>query len=541
MTAGISGNLLTQLEELVANRFGLHFPKERYRNLERGIAIAAKELHFAEPASFVEALLAAPLNKDQIGILASALTVGETYFFREKRIFEILEEHILREWISARRTTTRRLEIWSAGCCTGEEAYSLAILIHKMVPDLANWHITILATDINRRFLEKAAAGIYSEWSFRGAPGWVKERYFKKVREGRYEILPAIREMVKFTQLNLVEGHDPSPANLTSGIDLVLCRNVLMYFVPWQVNRVLDNFYRRLIDDGWLIVSPSEISYLQTTPFFMVNFPGAMLHQKQQVQTGAAKAPPVSSPAYFEVPEMDTGYFLPQWPPQSNGISQEPGAKSQEPRATPPPPPRVQAIIQDLQSIPKAPRERIEPPLPPASDARPGSDLPALYEKGHYAELARELSGWLTRCQAKHESPLCGYDPFALLIKSYANLGNLDMALEWCDRGIALDKLNPSPRYLRAVVFQERGQPEEALASLKQAIYLDPNFILAHFALGNVTQKLGRFTESEKHFANTMRLLNGLGTGEMVPESEGMTVGYLLEMIRATFSKEKKA
>jgi chemotaxis protein methyltransferase CheR len=115
------------------------------------------------------------------------------------------------------------------------------------------------------------------------------------------------------------------------------------------------------------------------------------------------------------------------------------------------------------------------------------------------------------------------------------------MALEWCDRGIALDKLNPSPRYLRAMVLQEREQPEEALASLRQAIYLDPNFILAHFALGNVTQKLGRCTESEKHFANTMRLLNGLGAGEMVPESEGMTVGYLLEMIRTPFSKEKKA
>ena len=541
MTAGISGNLLTQLEEFVARRFGLHFPKGRYRNLERGISIAAQQLQFAEPASFVEALLTAPLNQEQLGILASALTIGETYFFREKRIFEILEEHILREWISARRTTTRRLEIWSAGCCTGEEAYSLAILIHKMVPDLANWHITILATDINGLFLEKAAAGIYSEWSFRGAPGWVKERYFKKIREGRYEILPSIREMVKFTQLNLVEGHYPSPANLTPAIDLVLCRNVLMYFVPWQVNRVLDNFYRCLIDDGWLIVSPSEISYLQPSPFSMVNFPGAMLHQKQQVQTGAAKAPPVSSPAYFQVPEMDMGYFLPQWPPQSNGISQGPGAKSQEPRATPPPPPQVHAIIQDRQPDPGAPGEKIEAPLPPALDSHPGSDLLALYEKGLYAELPHKLSGWLIQCRAKSESPLCGYNSFALLVKSYANMGNLDMALEWCDRGVALDKLNPSPRYLRAVVLQERGQPEEALASLKQAIYLDPNFVLAHFALGNVSQKLRRITESEKHFAHTMRLLNGFGAGDMVPESEGMTVGCMQEMIRATLSKEKMA
>jgi chemotaxis protein methyltransferase CheR len=539
MTAGISEHLLMQLEEYVARRVGLHFPRERHRNLERGLAIAAKELHFADPASLVEALLAGPATEDHIDILVSALTVGETYFFREKRIFETLEERMLLEWISERRATTRHLRIWSAGCCTGEEAYSLAILIHRMIPDLAKWDITIIATDINARFIEKATAGIYSEWSFRGTPGWVKERYFKRIGTGSYEILPQIREMVTFAQLNLVENPYPSLASLTTSVDLILCRNVLMYFIPWQVDKVLGTFYRCLIDGGWLLVSPSEVSCLHTSLFSLVNFPGAMFLQKRQTQPKAAKAT-ASSADYCQVRKIDTHYLLPQRPPEHSRITGKPKSKSQEPRTKKQGPLEVQEIIQGPRADPEAPGETIEAPQSPASGAQPGVEFLALYKDGQYSELVDQLSDWFSQSRTKAESPSCGYDPFALLVKSYANLGNLDKALSWCDRGIALDKLNPSLRYLRAVVVLERGQLEEASASLRQAIYLDPHFILGHFTLGNVSHKLGRIKESEKHFANTLRLLNRSNSDEIVPESDGMTVGNLLNMIPAAVMKEKK-
>jgi chemotaxis protein methyltransferase CheR len=535
MTTRISAKFLAQLEQFVARRLGLHFPKERHRNLARGVAIAAKELAFEDPASFVEMLLASPATDDQLDILTSALTVGETYFFREKRIFEILEQHLLPQWITTRRATSRALRIWSAGCCTGEEAYSVAILIRKMIPDLASWRITILATDINRRFLEKASAGTYSEWSFRGTPGWVKERYFKRKRDGRYELDPEIREMVKFTQLNLAENGYPSAINLTTGMDLILCRNVLMYFIPWQVNKVLDSFYRCLLDEGWLIVSPTEISYLQALPFSLVKFPGAMLHQKQRAQGAAPKAP-VASLDFYQVSANDERCFMPPWAAPKNAINHGP-------EALPVLPPQAPRIVPGLPPEPRAVGQQLDISQPPDSPSlsHPGSDLLALYEEGRYAELTDKLSGWLSHCRAESESPGCGYDPFVLLVKCYANLGNLDMALTWCDQGIARSKLNPSLRYLRAVILQERGEPEAALAALRQAIYLDPHFILGHFALGNVTLKLGRAAESEKHFANTMSLLNGLNATETVPESDGMTVGALLEMVRRAMSKEKTA
>jgi chemotaxis protein methyltransferase CheR len=150
--------------------------------------------------------LAAPLTKTHLQVLASHLTVGETYFFREKKTFEILTASIVPDLIRNRRGCGQRLRIWSAACCTGEEPYSLAILLHQIIPDFTDWHVTILATDINERFLQKAAAGVYGEWSFRESPAGFKERYFHRTADGRHAILPEIKKQVIFVMAPLKDG-----------------------------------------------------------------------------------------------------------------------------------------------------------------------------------------------------------------------------------------------------------------------------------------------------------------------------------------------
>ncbi len=182
MPTSVSDATLEQLSELVAEQMGLYFPKERWHDFERGIRSAAKEFGFKDSESCLQHLLSSSLSKSQIEILASHLTIGETYFFREKKSFEALEEHILPELIRSRSGKEKRLRIWSAGCCTGEEPYSIAISIHKLLPDWKDWNITILATDINPNFLRKASQAEYTEWSFRGTPTWLKERYFSRKR-----------------------------------------------------------------------------------------------------------------------------------------------------------------------------------------------------------------------------------------------------------------------------------------------------------------------------------------------------------------------
>ena len=166
--------LLSRASELVARHMGLHFPRERYEDLERGLLAASPELGFKDIESCFESLVSRALPRRHVEILASHLTVGETYFFRDEGSFKVVEKRILAELIKARRGKEQRLRIWSAACCTGEEPYSIAISLHRMIPDLQDWNITILATDINPIFLKKALDGIYGQWSFRGTPGAIK-------------------------------------------------------------------------------------------------------------------------------------------------------------------------------------------------------------------------------------------------------------------------------------------------------------------------------------------------------------------------------
>ncbi|MBI4458741.1 MAG: protein-glutamate O-methyltransferase CheR, partial [Acidobacteria bacterium] len=241
-------SVLPLLSDFVAGQMGLHFPPERWRDLERGIGSAAREFGFSDADSFAQWLLTSPLTRNRVEVLASHLTVGETYFFRDRRAFELLEDQILPELIRSRRGTEQRLRIWSAGCATGEEPYSIAILLHKLIADLERWNITLLATDINPRFLHKARSGEYGEWSFRDAPHWLRERYFKKTEGDRFRIAPFIQKLVLFSHLNLAEDAYPSLSNDTNAIDVIFCRNVLMYFTPERQKRVAENFHRTLVD-----------------------------------------------------------------------------------------------------------------------------------------------------------------------------------------------------------------------------------------------------------------------------------------------------
>lgn len=272
--------LLSALSGLLADRVGLHFPEQRWGDLQRGIAAAAPAFGLDDAESCAHRLLAAPLTEPELETLASHLTVGETYFFRDRRSFEILAERILPELLRARENGERRLRIWSAGCCTGEEAYSIAMVLDRCVPRPEQWNLTVLATDINPAFLRVAAQGVYREWSFRDAPAWVRDRYFHRRKDGRWEILPRIRRRVTLSHLNLASDAYPSLATNTNAMDLIFCRNVLMYFTAERAGRVIENLHRCLVEGGWLVLGSTDIPHRLLPRFASVEFPDAMLYRK---------------------------------------------------------------------------------------------------------------------------------------------------------------------------------------------------------------------------------------------------------------------
>jgi chemotaxis protein methyltransferase CheR len=276
----ISETLMLQVSQYLARNLGWHFPRERWRDLERGLKEIARNRHFETVDGCIDWLISMGPEKDRIEALAVQFTVGETYFHREIQSIQALQQHVLPELIRSRQGQDQRLSIWSAGCCTGEEPYSIAMLLDRMIPDLDRWNIKIVGTDINPSFLEKARAGIYSQWSFRGAPPGIKDSYFCKGQDHRLEILPRIKRMVRLEQLNLAEESSPLLLTELSGVDLILCRNVLIYFSPETAASVLTGFHRSLSPSGWLVVSQTETSLLDPQRFATINFPGAVLFKK---------------------------------------------------------------------------------------------------------------------------------------------------------------------------------------------------------------------------------------------------------------------
>ncbi|MDP2138888.1 MAG: CheR family methyltransferase, partial [Candidatus Didemnitutus sp.] len=375
------------------------------------------------------------------------------------------------------------------------------------LPDLADWHVTILATDINARFLRKAVAGSYGEWSFRDAPEGLRERYFNRSSDGRHVVAPEIKAMVTFGHLNLVEDVYPSLATDTNAMDVILCRNVLMYFSPEQIRRVIGKFRHALLDGGWLLVSPSEASQELFSRFATRNFPGVILYQKSDAHVGGAGLQSAVSPISNR-PGADPGW------------NSELGESSADWKPATP---------QTASLRSESPRP--EPSAPAQTRPTPYAVAGALYEQGRYDEAADTLLASL----AGHtpESPV-----FSLLARALANQGRLAEALTWCDRWIAADKLDSAAHYLRAVVLLEQGGPEEARRSLQRAVYLRHDFVLAHFALGNLARGGGKAGEAGRHFGNARQLLARLQPDDPLPESDGLTAGRLLETITALTALE---
>src|SRR4030042_4674815 len=194
----ISDYLVARLSKYISENMGLYFPEKRWNDLRHKFLLAAIKFGFNDAESCIHWLLSSPLTQEQIEILSCYLTIGETHFYRDKLIYDGLEKNVLPELIKTRRKQGKYLRIWSAGCSSGEEPYSIAILLYKMLPDIKDWNISILATDINPIVLEKAKKGIYKKWSFRSTPEWVKDCYFIKNKEASFTIMPFIKNMISF-------------------------------------------------------------------------------------------------------------------------------------------------------------------------------------------------------------------------------------------------------------------------------------------------------------------------------------------------------
>jgi len=486
ISPSLPDSLLAHVGKVINTHLGLHFPESRREQLERGLKKAAADLGFERLDDYARWLTTTDLTPDQLQPLADHLTIGETYFFREAFSLNLLRNDILPTLIAQRANQTPVLRLWSAGCSTGEEPYSLAILLDRYFPQLNDWPISILATDINECFLKKARRAVYRKWSFRNTPKWVQERYFSYAPNAdEYVLHQHIKRNVSFAWLNLVASGNPSFANNTHHMDVILCRNVLIYFNQKTINQIVDRFVQALNPNGWLIVGPSEAAFLTHPQLHPLTVGKGTVFQKGQSRPSRS----IQIPRPESMPPVDVAPL--------------------------PPPPPVER--------PAAP-----PSLPPSAPdiLTQATDL---LGQGQYQQAATLLQGALSKGgSASQKSAM-----LMLLAQVFANQGQLDHALQWIEQAIGVDKINPGSHYLRGTILQEQDRPIEAKKAFKRALFLDPNFVLAHFALGNLSRQSKRPGRANRHYRTAWQALKNRPATEILPASGGLTVFELTNILQS--------
>jgi len=260
-------------------------------------------------------------------------------------------------------------------------------------------------------------------------------------------------------------------------------------FFPEHLKKVIQGLYKSLVNGGWLIVSPAEASHNLFSQFSMVDLEGIHFYKKEAVKDYERET--LTQPLF--VPSETAALF---------------GQKAAEQKP--------ETVV--LKTVPV----ELKPSL--YYEAR------VLFEQGFYSGAIEKLETLLSEIGAEDK---VNPEAMSLLSRAYANQGRLDEALKWCESAIASEKLNQGNYYLRAMILQELGRTEEAITSLKKALYLDPEFVLAYFALGILSIRQGRVKESEMYFRNTISLLKDRDERDIIPDSEGMTAGRVRKVIES--------
>jgi chemotaxis protein methyltransferase CheR len=475
--------------EWVRRRTGLVFPESRRCAFEAGLLRALRRAGLAEDTASLASLDADPAFLDD---LVGEITVGETYFFREPQQFSVIRNIVVPSLL-AHRPPDQALRIWSAGCATGEESYSLAILMRELGLETA---AHIVATDLSRAALAAARRASYTQWSLRGASEEMLRSYFRRVGP-RFELAPDLRAAVEFGYLNLASDSYPSLAAGIWGMDLILCRNVLIYFDLETIARVATRLFDSLSDRGWLLLGASDPSLGELIPCEVEITESGLAYRRRRPDDAGARA---QGPDGW--PRTAAREALPR-PPE----------EEMEPPSLQPEPPLL---------------EKHDPPGTAAEQeiASGFAEAALAYALGDHGRATRMAEGCL---QLDQDDPAI----WALLVRALINRGGLEAAGRRCLAGLERHHSSAELHYLHATLLAEARHYREAAAAARRALYLDRRMVAAHLALGTALARLEDLDGARRAFRNAADLLAGLAPEEVVPASDGEQAGRLGEMVKA--------
>jgi len=263
------------LRDLISGYCGLYFEESSVYFLERRLQNRLEEKQLTSFLDYYYLLLYGQEKEEELGKVVDVLTTNETYFFREANQLKTFSEEIIPE-ILERKKARRTLRIWSAGCSTGEEPYTLAMIAleHR---ELLGWNIEIFASDISQRVLQTARKGLYGKSSFRSMEQYYESRYFHRIDSSRSQIDDSVRKLVSFGHLNLLQ---PEQWTILAHFDIIFCRNVMIYFNMESKKKMVENFHQKLEEGGFLLLGHAESLMNISTSFSLRHFRHDMVYQK---------------------------------------------------------------------------------------------------------------------------------------------------------------------------------------------------------------------------------------------------------------------
>ncbi len=253
--------------------------------LADGCGRRIKHLGVRSAREYWERLTAHADREDELRQLLNEITIGETCLFRSQPQLDALRKVILPEILGDKaKQITKRLRIWSAGCSTGEESYTLAMnMLEESERLLKGWTVEIIATDLNDRSVEAAKAGIYGDYALRSTTDYFKRKYFSTFDEKKLQVRPEVKKLITFSRLNL---QDDSKMLFMKSMDLIFCCNVLIYFDGASKSKVINHFFSNLNFGGYFFLGTSESLMKLNDQFHLIHFPGTIAYWKPSLSSG---------------------------------------------------------------------------------------------------------------------------------------------------------------------------------------------------------------------------------------------------------------
>ncbi len=483
-------------QDLIREKSGMDLQGNRLDSLRAGIYSRMESIGLANPSQYYSFLRFDPAGQEELEEFLSYMTINETYFFRNTAHFAALRNHVLAKNIKENKDGI--LKIWSAGCSTGEEPYSIAMTILDLTQNRKDLKIEILGTDVDKEALAKAEQGIYRKRALRVTKKKYKDAYFIK-NNGSFEIDGSLRDIARFEYFNLMETSYPKPSQ--GNWDIIFCRNVIIYFNKESVRHVVNSFHRVLADSGHLFMGHSETLDRVSREFSPIEVNGAFIYVKTPYRdtiaaskTAVSEPPPPAKP-WEEMRELII--------PQNSSESSEPGIPKQN----------------DVS-------QKIDP-------TEQEQDAESIYMEASRLLAQERFDEALDKAETYMELKPDDARGHLLAGTIYGGRGLYERSVNEFERSIELEPLLTEAHYLLGVMYQRADQATEAINEFKKAIYIDANCVLPYFGLACLCHSNGMKGDAAREYNNAIKILEKMEDDEILRFSGGLTVKILMQICRS--------